>query len=274
MPDFGSFRGFGEKLVQGQTPTQLGKIGSESAFDGDANAFFLRVANAGGTLSNTEKIAVNQLVLDLKANSLWTGMQAIYPMVGASAEACSQNLKSSSFTGTFMGGWTFTSNGVNGNGTTGYVDLGIKPNQMTQNSIHMSTYIRNIFVENGIYIGSLDGTSSCYISNGDFHGLNSTDVPAYGAVNGLTGLITSTRIASNQFKLFRNNSLRATISTASVAPNANNLYIAARNNSGTAAFYSRSQNAFSSIGQGLTDTESSNLYTVVQAFQTSLSRNV
>jgi hypothetical protein len=29
MPDFGSFRGFGEKLVQGQTPTQLGKIGSE-----------------------------------------------------------------------------------------------------------------------------------------------------------------------------------------------------------------------------------------------------
>jgi hypothetical protein len=28
MPDFGSFRGFGEKLVQGQTPTQLGLIGS------------------------------------------------------------------------------------------------------------------------------------------------------------------------------------------------------------------------------------------------------
>lgn len=30
MPDFGSFRGFGEKLTQGQTPTQLGKIGSEN----------------------------------------------------------------------------------------------------------------------------------------------------------------------------------------------------------------------------------------------------
>jgi hypothetical protein len=28
MPDFGSFRGFGEKLMQGQTPTQLGVIGS------------------------------------------------------------------------------------------------------------------------------------------------------------------------------------------------------------------------------------------------------
>jgi hypothetical protein len=29
MPDFGSFRGFGEKLAQGQTPTQLGLIGSQ-----------------------------------------------------------------------------------------------------------------------------------------------------------------------------------------------------------------------------------------------------
>jgi hypothetical protein len=28
MPDFGSFRAFGDKLVQGQTPTQLGLIGS------------------------------------------------------------------------------------------------------------------------------------------------------------------------------------------------------------------------------------------------------
>jgi hypothetical protein len=225
-------------------------------------------------LSNTEKIAVNQLVLDLKANSLWTGMQAIYPMVGASSQACSQNLKSSSFTGTFNGGWTFTSNGVNGNGTTGYVDLGIKPNQMTQNSIHMSVYIRNTFSGNEVYIGSLDGVSSCYISNGDYHGLNTTDVPAFGAINGLTGLINSTRIASNQFKLFRNSTLRATLSTISLAPNANNLYLAARNQGGSIAFYNRSQFAFVSVGQGLSDAESSNLYTAVQAFQTSLSRQV
>lgn len=30
MPDFGSFRGFGEKLTQGQTPTQLGLLGSQN----------------------------------------------------------------------------------------------------------------------------------------------------------------------------------------------------------------------------------------------------
>ena len=30
MPDFGSFRGFGEKLIQGQAPTKLGTIGSQN----------------------------------------------------------------------------------------------------------------------------------------------------------------------------------------------------------------------------------------------------
>jgi hypothetical protein len=69
-----------------------GIIASQIAsFDADAVAFFTRVTTAGGSLSTTEKQAVNQLVLDLKANSLWTPMQAIYPMVGASAEACKQN---------------------------------------------------------------------------------------------------------------------------------------------------------------------------------------
>ena len=73
MPDFGSFRGFGDKLVQGQTPTQLGLIGSfDFAIDVDAQLFFDRVSAAGGTLTNTEKTATNQLVLDLKSTSIWS----------------------------------------------------------------------------------------------------------------------------------------------------------------------------------------------------------
>jgi hypothetical protein len=53
MPDFGSFRGFGEKLTQGQTPTQLGKIGSEDyspllldAYPNSAAAYSLRKLKA------------------------------------------------------------------------------------------------------------------------------------------------------------------------------------------------------------------------------------
>jgi hypothetical protein len=38
--------------------------------------------------------------------------------------------------------------------------------------------------------------------------------------------------------------------------------------------YSGRETAFSSIGDGLTDTEAANYYTAVQTFQTTLSRNV
>ena len=39
-------------------------------------------------------------------------------------------------------------------------------------------------------------------------------------------------------------------------------------------YYASKQYAFASIGDGLTDTEASNLYTRVQAFQTTLNRQV
>jgi hypothetical protein len=56
MPDFGIFRGFndklfGDKLFAGQLPINLG-----NTIDPDAAAFFQRVSDAGGTLSETEKI--------------------------------------------------------------------------------------------------------------------------------------------------------------------------------------------------------------------------
>jgi hypothetical protein len=61
MPDFGSFRGFGEKLTQGQTPTQLGLIGSQEfgiipILDTYPNAFVaystrrLRLAYSGSAI--------------------------------------------------------------------------------------------------------------------------------------------------------------------------------------------------------------------------------
>ena len=102
--------------------------GGGSAYDADAQAFFDRVSTAGGSLSITEKSAVNQLVLDLKSYSIWTKMKAIYPMVGASAAACAQNLVSSSFTGTFNGGVTYASTGITGNGTSGFMNTTLSPN--------------------------------------------------------------------------------------------------------------------------------------------------
>jgi len=117
------------------------RVRASTTYETDAAAFFTRVTSAGGTLTTTEQQAVNSLVIQMKADGIWSAMKAIYPMVGASAAACAQNLKSSSFTGTFTSGWTFASTGVTGNGTSAYFNTTFNPNtQLTFTDSHMSLY--------------------------------------------------------------------------------------------------------------------------------------
>ena len=52
------------------------------------------------------------------------------------------------------------------------------------------------------------------------------------------------------------------------------VYIGAGNINGSASNFSSRECAFASIGEGLTDIEASDFYDAVQAFQTTLSRNV
>jgi len=273
MADFGQFRGFGDKLFQGQLPTNLGKIGSEDfGFDTDAQAFFDRVTTAGGTLSATEQDAINTLVINLKNYSIWSKMKAIYPMVGASAAACAQNLKSSSFTGSFSSGWTFASTGVTPNGTSAYFNTNCNINGFS--SLHYSFYSRTTNTsgrEMGVetsnawdLIISLSGTLYGRFNNSTVSGTNSDS----------KGFYINTEASALSHKVFKNNSqLGTTQSFGGSYPNFN-VFIGAINNNGTPNYFSTKQTAFNSIGDGLTDTEASNFYTAVQAFQTTLSRQV
>ena len=254
-------------------------------YDDDAIAFFARVTAAGGTLSATEKTATNQLVLDLKANSLWTPMKAIYPMVGASAAACAQNLKSSSFTGTFNGGWTFASTGVTGNGTSAYFNSNLQPSsQLSLNSLHISYYSRTNSLTNSIDMGSYDALYAYGIELALYRNSVSYAQKTYLNINMAsellsgnqvpTGFFNGSRTASNVLKYFKNGSVIGSGTTSSINLSTQNLYIGASNELGIPRAFSSKECAFSSIGDGLTDTQASNLYTAVQAFQTTLNRQI
>ena len=257
-----------------------GIIASQIAsFDADAVAFFARVTAAGGTLSATEKIATNQLVLDLKANSLWTPMKAIYPMVGASAAACAQNLKSSSFTGTFTSGWTFASTGVTGNGTSAYMNTGlVESTNLSLNNEHISVYSRTNsdggFIEIGTAGATFTPETDMFIrfSNLAYVRIQGTSGSVASNTDS-TGFYVGNRVNSTQVSLFKN-STKSTVSSASVSRSPNTFYVGAINDNGVGNYYSNRQIAFISIGDGLTDTQASNFYTAVQAFQTTLSRQV
>ena len=250
-----------------------GIIGSSiGQFDADAVAFFNRVTTAGGSLSTTEKTAVNTLVLQMKADGIWTKMKAIYPMVGASAAACSQNLKSSSFTGTFTAtGWTFASTGVTPNGTSAYMSTGMNPStNLSINSAHLSVYIRNT-PNNGVLFSN--GAFSCYlhpVSPLLYGGLSNTTTINNNA-SPVNSFLMINRPSSTTVNLFRANT-KLTESTSNNGTSYTTTIIdLARYGS---SFYSNGQFAFASIGDGLTDTEASDFYTAVQAFQTTLSRNI
>jgi len=256
-----------------------GIIASQIAsLDADAVAFFTRVTTAGGTLSTTEKQAVNQLVLDLKANSLWTPMKAIYPMVGASAAACAQNLKSSSFTGTFTSGWTFASTGATPNGTSAYMDTGLKPStSLAQNSASMGVYSRTNIAANysdyGVYdgIGFLQRTRRSTDTGGGYANFTAGD--QYTSNTSSLGLYCLSRVSSTNYSFYKNGSATS-FSVASTGLPALNSWLGACNLSGSILEPSTRELAFHYISDGLTDTNVSNLTTAVQAFQTTLSRNV
>ena len=279
MPDFGSFRGFGEKLAQGQTPTQLGTIGSVIfGVDPDAQAFFDRVVAAGGSLSTTEKDGVNTLVKQMKAAGIWTAMKAVYPMVGASAEACKQNLTSSSFTGSFSTGWTFASTGVTPNGTSAYFDTDFIPStNLTLNNTHISHYSRTQRLVQSVDMGCV---GSGELSMFRYHSNVENMVIQYAFpgnanrynTNDTTGLLLGSRTSSTYATLFDRGIKQSTITSASIGslPNTK-MHIG---NLNPQYLPSANQCAFASIGDGLNDTQALDLYNIVQTFQTTLSRQV
>jgi hypothetical protein len=289
MPDFGIFRGFndklfGDKLYAGQLPTQLGIIGSEEVFntDSDAQAFFDRVTAAGGTLSATEKTAIDTLVKQMKLDGIWSKMKAIYPMVGASAAACAQNLKSSSFTGTFTSGWTFASTGVTPNGTSAYFNTQfIESINSTLNSGHLSFYSRTQKVGNIDYadIGVIQigvGYSVIFTeAQGSQSGFACQSIIATNVVSNINtlGLFIASRQSSTSLNVFIRNNKTVFVQN-SLGLTTIPIYVGARNFNNTINAPSTKECAFASIGDGLNDTEASNFYTAVQAFQTTLSRNV
>jgi hypothetical protein len=211
-------------------------------------------------------------------------MKAIYPMVGASAAACAQNLKSSSFTGSFTSGWTFASTGVTPNGTSAYMDTNFNPvtQSQAQNSTYLSVYVRNNtgsgydmgnsqdvgiavkptyiisrYSTNNAYLGIADGTYTTTLTSFDSRGFWS------GGTNGSSAQI-----------LYRNGANIKTGTSSQSGFFSSNFYLGAVNGGNSVQFPTNHEYAFSTISDGLSPTQNSNLYTAVQAFQTTLSRNV
>lgn len=253
----------------------------KSSVDADAQAFLTAAAITDPTISG----AINTLVVQMKADNIWSKMKAIYPMVGGTANSHKFNLKDprdldAAFRLVFNGGWTHNSNGATPNGVNGFADTRLKPfSVLSQNSAHASFYLRNSLNTGfqGYGVVKADYTERMDVLT--FQNVLYSAIGVGGASQASTSvtpyqsLILASRVNSTSNKLYTIGVLRdtKTATNTSNLPNAN-YYLGAVNQS--EGLYTSQQNAFASIGDGLTDTEAANLYTAVQTFQTTLGRSV
>ena len=93
------------------------------SLDPDAQAFLTAAGITDATISG----AIDTLVIQMKADNIWTKMKAIYPLVGGTDNTHKWNLKNPTdsdpaFRLTFNGGITHDVNGITSNGVNGYAE--------------------------------------------------------------------------------------------------------------------------------------------------------
>lgn len=251
--------------------------------DLDAQSFLV----AAGITDSTQATAISNLTTGLKYRGLWSKMGAIYPFVGGVSTSHRTNLKSPSNSNSayrllFSGGWTQSSTGALPNGTNAYADTNYSMTTTGQNDTHISVYLRTNLqsASSTIDMGVSTAGGVFTIIETRTGGANT----GFGTVNASTfntptntnstGHWVVSRTASNDNDFYRNGSVLSNGIQVSAAGAALNFYLGARNSNGSAGNYAARQIAFASMGTGLTATEVSDFYTLVQTYQTALARQI
>jgi len=256
-----------------------------SQFDKSALDFI----SAAGLTVESNRLAIQYLVVQLKAKGLWNKMKVIYPFVGGNSTSHSYNLKNpvlatAAFAITFNGGWTHSSNGALANGTTGiaYTNFNPRAHLTSATSTSHGIYVRNNVT--GIYSGcnnSASGIAQTYLLiNRSTSTTYATTINSESTTIGTmttasaTGFNVFNRTSSTNIRGYRNGSkLLDTTQALTNSPNFE-YFIGCRNNAGSAGNFSAIEVAFHYIGDTLTDSEVSDMYTIIQQYQTILGRQV
>ena len=246
---------------------------------------------AGLTLTSAQEVAIDDLVVGLKANGTWAKYHAIYPFIGGTATSHKWNLKNpldtdGAFRLTFNGTITHDANGITGDGSTGYANTHLIPASiLTAGDTNMGIYSRTNDSGNDardMGVKTANGQMSFHTKyiNGNAY-VDGYDTGISGRISFVSqsfGMFHSTRRTATDHKVFIDGIEKGfsnTDTSADFANITNNIFLGNFNDIGVPnASYSARNYAFSVIGDGLTDTEVANDYTVIQAYQTALGRNV
>ena len=248
------------------------------AGDPDANAYLADVVSAGGTTDATIDAAVDTLFVDLKAAGVYSKLVAFYPLVGGVASSNLINANgNTSYDLTLSGGWVHNTDGMVSNGTNTIGDTSIIPaTTLSATDNHTSVFFKDLNGPPGYdgagpapYLIHTVGRS-LEVFNGSAH------MPALGSVpvNGKCFLINVKENNTSAFAATNVNgvgySVKATNTNAATALPTVNWYIGKIN--GLGGWQSQSQYWFVTLGNGLTQTQASDLHDAIDTFATTLGR--
>jgi hypothetical protein len=251
------------------------------------------IEGTGVTLTVTQNNSGDRLIRDIYGESnsnyattdIHSKLTALYGVLGGSVLPHRFNWMDTrdldaAYRLTFVGGWAHSSTGADPDGITGFADTHLNSaNILTNYNTHLSYYSREN-ISSGCDIGAeTPSDTSRFLLSVYYTGVGGIS-DSYDTATGrlivstyldFRGLYLVNRSASNQQDFYRNgaNVGASTTTISSVLPSSN--IMIGGNIAGT---YTNRECAFASVGSSLTSSENVNLYNAVQAYQTSLSRNV
>ncbi len=243
------------------------------------------IAPAGIT-DATQIKAANYIATNLIANNLWPKSVAFYPFIGGTATAHKFNLinpvdSDGAYRIAFSGGITHSSNGMAGNGTTGYGDTKINNLTVfpTGDDITIMIYIQAGSQEATLDMGCQNGSADAVYIASNYTGLNAaykmndrtlsnTSLADYLGLFGATRRIFGTKV------LYHRGAVVLTSTVDRTALQSLNILIGALNANGTPAAFSTKTIAGVFIGNALSDAQHAIMETIFTGYNTILGRNV
>lgn len=240
--------------------------------DADANAY---ISVAG--LFGAEEESAYKLITDLKANSLWNKIQAIYPFKGTTAGQHKFNAKNpldtnNAFRLVFSGGGTHSDLGYQCNGTNSYADTNFNARTYLSptncgttvvsgtNNATASTDVQEIgcqssgadIIRQSVKANNTNFTRQAFISN---HSVNTN------GVNDARGIFTQSKTSNSLLKSYRNAAILGQVTTTvtGTVPN-KNIWIGVCNGNGR---YSNQRIQMVIIHEGLSDAEVITLHSII-----------
>ena len=258
------------------------------------NSFLTASAISDATIRG----GLNTFDIGMIANSLDTKMKALYPFVSDGADSNARALQhrwnfmdardlNAAFRLQFTGGWIHSSNGALPNGLNTFANTFLSPATVINdnNDGHLSYYSRT----NNSGISAVDigcGTASAsfnmvikFGTNLSGACINMSDSNLFTNAQSSDRLyVASQNNVDNIRNLYRDgvNLQTQTVAENAAPPSSFTVFIGARNGitAGSPTFVTNRQCAFASVGNGLSASEVTAFNTLVNNFQTTLSRNV